>query len=261
MALKQTIMKTRSASEWQKIAFLLAFAVVADVAGFSRFIISAFYSLLTPVRQVFVHLAGTGFSVWQDAQNLPKAAEKIQDLELRLASATVSLAELESLRKENEELRFLLGNTDRGSERSIIASPIVAFARPALAAGAHSGVQPGAVVLSRNVLLGQVTEVSEYESRVVLLSETASQPVLAKTSSGTTGIVVGDGRRVMLTEVSKEQALTVGDSVITAGQPQIEHNLLIGRITRIFNDPVASVQSAIIQQPTTFFETPIVEVR
>jgi cell shape-determining protein MreC len=261
MAVKQKMIRTTSVAEWQKMAFLIAFALVADIAGFSRFITGAFYGAVTPVRQVFVRIAGAGYSVWRDAENLPKAAEKIQDLELRLAGATVSLAELETLRKENEELRFLLENTDRTDERSVIASPIVAFSRPALAVGTARGVQIGAVVLSRNILLGQVTEVSEYESRVVLLSETASQPVLAKTSSGVAGIIVGDGRRVMLTEVSKEQTLAVGDSVMTVGQPQIEQNLLIGRVARVFNEPVASAQSAIIQQPTTFFETPVVEVR
>lgn len=261
MAIKHKTLTVGSTTEWQKIAFVLAFALVADGAGFSRFITGTAYSILTPFRQVFVHIAGISYSVLHGAQNIPRAAEKIQDLELRLAGATVSLAELETLKKENEELRFLLENTDRPYERSVITSPVIAFSRPALAAGSQRGIQTGAVVLSRNILLGQVTEVQEYESRVVLLSDAAAQPVLARTSGGATGIVVGDGRRVMFTEVPKEHILAVGDSVITVGQPQIEHNLLIGRIVRVLNDPVASAQSAIIQQATTFFETPVVEVR
>jgi hypothetical protein len=49
--------------------------------------------------------------------------------------------------------------------------------------------------------------------------------------------------------------------VVTLGQPQIEQNLPIGQIVSVINDPVSSVQSAIIEQPVSFFATPVVEVR
>lgn len=245
---------------WQKALFLFAFAVVADIAGFSHLVVDAFAQTLAPVQMVWVKGMSSLTAVGQSALKLPKAAQRIQDLELRLAEASASLAQLETLKRENEELKFLLNNTDRSSGRTIITAPIIAFARPAIGVGSQAGIQPGAVVLSRSTLLGQVSVVSTYESQVVLLFEKDAPPVLAKTASGVEGLVVGDGRKVLLTQVPKDKVLSVGEQVVTLGQPQIEQNLPIGKISTVINDPTASAQSAILEQPASFFETPIVEV-
>lgn len=249
-----------SLSAWQQAAFLLAFVVVADVAGFSAHITGVFSRIFAPAKAFWASSLSEVYGLGNAVVTLPKAAQRIQDLELRLAAASASLAELETLRRENEELRFLLSNTDRPMGRTIITAPIIAFARPAIAVGSQAGVQVGAVVLSRNTLLGQVSAVTAYESQVVLLSEQDSQPVLAKTESGVEGLIIGDGRKIVLSQVAKESVLTVGERVVTLGQPQIEQNLPIGRIIAVINDPVSSVQSAIIEPFASFFETPIVEV-
>lgn len=247
-------------SLWQQALFLLSFVLVAEVAGFSQPLVSLFSRVAAPVKALWVGSLSAVYGVGQSVVKLPKAAQRIADLELRLAAASASLAELETLRRENEELRFLLDNTDRPMGRTIITAPIIAFARPAIAVGSQAGVRVGAVVLSRNTLLGQVSVVSEYESQVVLLSEQDSAPVLAKTESGVEGLIIGDGRKILLSQVAKESVLKVGERVVTVGQPQIEQNLPIGTVVAVINDPVASVQSAVIEPFASFFETPIVEV-
>lgn len=261
MALKSRLLPAIPVTQWQKLIFLFALALVADISGLAGPLVQSSHRALTPARHWWVQGANRIYSFWNGLQKLPRSVERIQDLERRLAQATVSLGELETLRRENEELRLMLEGTDRPLGRPTITGPIIAFARPALAIGSEEGVREGAVVLSRNTLLGVISAVSAHESQVVLLSESAAPSILARTTSGTTGVVVGDGRRVVFTEVSKEAALAVGDQIITVGQPQIGQNLLIGTVVRVINEPSSSVQSAVIQQAVSFFETPLVEVR
>jgi cell shape-determining protein MreC len=254
-------MMTNSRVKYQKIGIVLLIFLVIDVVGLTPPLTGLINRLLLPVRQVWVVSFNQVFVVWQGVWRLPRSVARIQDLELRLAESSTSLAELESLRRENEELRFLLSSTERLEERTVITSPIIAFARPAVAAGRQDGVTVGSVILSRGILLGQVSAVSEHEAEVVLLMSPEAGPILAKTATGTLGLIRGDGRKILLDEVAKDAPLMVGERVVTAGQPQIEQNQPIGRITSIIDDPTASVKQAVVEQYASFFEVPLVEVR
>ena len=261
MAVIERITSQLKLTLWQKAAFVVACLIVLDLADLTQDVTGVLNRGLVPVRQMWVGALNQVYGGWQNALKLPKSTARIQDLELRLAEASASLAELSTLRRENEELRFLLTNTDRPSGRTVITAPIVAFAQPAIAAGSQAGINVGAVVLSRNTLLGQVTKVGQYESQVTLLLEAGAQPVLAQTESGVKGLVIGDGRKVLFTQVPKESVINVGDRVVTSGQPQIEQDLPIGRIVSVINEPVSSVQTAVIEQYASFFSTSVVEVR
>ncbi|OGJ37209.1 MAG: hypothetical protein A2383_03285 [Candidatus Pacebacteria bacterium RIFOXYB1_FULL_39_46] len=256
-----TIFPQVKLANWQKTVIILGIFLVLDLAGLTPPITTAINRNLLPVKKVWIGGFNQVFGFWKDVEKLPKAIQRIQDLELRLAETSASLAELESLRRENEELKFLLNNTDRIGERVVLTSPIVAFARPAIAAGSAEGVQVGSAVLSRDILLGQVSAVSAHEARIALLSSKDARSVLAKTSLGTMGLIRGDGKKIIFDEVAKTEPLMVGERIITAGQPQIEQNLSIGRITKIIDSPSASVKQAIVEQYVSFFEVPLVEIR
>lgn len=261
MALNIALPTTIKLNLWQKIGLILICLLVTDLTGLSTYLTRATAWTLLPARHVSVWTVSQTLAFWDNLGKLPKAAQRIQDLELRLAAASASLAELETLRRENTELRFLLTNTDRPNERTLIAAPVIAFARPAINLGSQAGAQPGAMVLSRGTLLGQVEKVEAYESTVRLLFEADSQPILARTDSGVQGLLIGDGKKMLLTQVVKDTTLTVGERVVTVGQPQIEQNIPVGRIVRVDNEPVSSVQSAVVEPYVSFFETPLVEVR
>ncbi|NCN45237.1 MAG: hypothetical protein AUK08_01990 [Candidatus Pacebacteria bacterium CG2_30_36_39] len=189
------------------------------------------------------------------------AAAHIQDLESRLADAAASLTELDSLKTENKELRYLLENTDRPQGRTLITRPVVAFAKPAVAGGLDLQLEKNSLILSRETLLGQISEVGNFESQVTLLYEKEATPILAETDTGVQGIVRGDGRKLLFTEVARTANLIVGQRVITVGQPQVEQGILIGKIVAIENNMTASVQTAVIEQYVSFYESPVVEVR
>jgi len=188
--------------------------------------------------------------------------QKLEDLEYRYREASVQLTELEALREENQALRDLLENTNRALGKNLITRPISSFAKPVLAIGSDSGLQPGSLVLGEGNLLGIVEGVSQQQARVLLLKNMLDQGVVAKTESGVKGIVKGDGKNILLTEVASEETLNLRERVVTVGQEGIGPDIFIGRIISFKElDPAKSTQQAILQQDVNFYELSLVEVQ
>jgi cell shape-determining protein MreC len=159
--------------------------------------------------------------------------QKLEDLEYRYRESSVQLTELEALREENQALKRLLENTDRGLEKNLIVRPISSFAKPVLAIGSDSGVQVGSVVLGEGSLLGIIEEFSHQQARVLLLKDMFDQGIVAKTESGARGIVRGDGKNILLIEVASEATLNLRERVLTVGQEGIAADIFIGRIANL----------------------------
>jgi cell shape-determining protein MreC len=187
---------------------------------------------------------------------------KLEDLEYRYREASVQLTELEALREENQALRKLLENSDRVLAKNLITRPISSFAKPVLAIGSDSGLQIGSLVLGEGHLLGVVEELSQQQARVLLLKNMLDQGIVAKTESGVRGIVKGDGKNILLTEVNSEETLNLRERVVTVGQEGIAPDIFIGRIISLKELAAAkSTQEAILQQDVNFYELSLVEVQ
>lgn len=189
-----------------------------------------------------------------------QATQKIQDLELRYNQALAQISELEGLRAENSELRTLIENTDRRLEEVKVVETIVSVAEPTITGGQHVGVEPGDQVVIQGTLVGFVDAVSERVATVRLLSRDDTHPVIVKTESGVEGVLVGNGKNILLTEVSPTDTLVVGQRVETVGQPGIAANRLVGTISKIDKNPTAAVQTALIEQLVEFRSSKIAEV-
>ena len=188
--------------------------------------------------------------------------EKLEDLEYRYREASVQLTELEALREENQALRNLLENSDQVQKKSFITRPISSFAKPVLALGSDSALQVGSVVLGEGNLLGIIEELGKQQARVLLLKDMQTQGVVAKTESGVKGIVKGDGKDILFTEVLSEAELNLRERVVTIGQEGIGPDIFIGRIVSLQEqDPAKSTQTAILQQDVNFYELSLVEVQ
>ena len=195
-------------------------------------------------------------------QELWNLTARLEDLEYRYREAAVKLSALESLEGENQELRRLLENTDRKLESSLISRPIVAFSKPVVALGSQDGVKAGSMVLGQGVLLGIVSEVSTQQAEVLLLKEMMQTGVLAKTETGVEGLVRGDGREILLTQVDSDADLLPGQRVVSLGQEGIRQGVLIGQIATVKEqDPAAATQVAIIEQLFSFYELALVELQ
>ncbi len=186
--------------------------------------------------------------------------QHVQDLELRYAEAVAQLAEIDRLRAENQALRDLLHDTDRTLAKEVIA-PIIGYGKPFIAAGSEKGVGEGNMVLLQNVLIVRIGQVSTNQAEVIVLGHPNSIPVLAKTEHGVTGTIIGDGRRIWLTELPVDADVQIGERVVTVGQSGIAPGIALGKISTIEKKDGAPTQRATIDQLVSFYESQMVEVR
>lgn len=191
-----------------------------------------------------------------------KLTSRLEDLQYRYSEAAAGLIKIKSLEQENQELRKLLENSDRSYRQVVITSPVISFAQSFIAAGSQSGIKPGSAVLYKDTLLGLVDRVEERQSSVLLLSKLSDFYILAETETGVKGIIKGNGREVLFTEIKNDEQIEVGQLVFTSSQLGIEQGLLIGRVARVLMDNQAlAVKTAIIEQLVNFYEANLVEVK
>lgn len=243
--------------------FTIFFIIVlfSDFFGFSEGIRAIGQRLSQPVLAFHSRILTDFFSPYLNFKNSLSAVRKIQDLEIKYSEASAMLGEIDALRLENSELRKLLENTDRKIDKTIIASPVISLARPAIGSGKLDGVVEGSMVIAGQTLVGVVSNVYDSQSEVSLLFNMDSKPVIAKTEKGIQGLVVGDGKRVLLTEIPLDADLEINERVVSMGQKGIVKDVFIGRIQSIESQPNSSSKKAVIEQYVSFYEVAIVEVR
>jgi len=216
--------------------------------------------LAMPFTRLGAEVVRVSSRPWQVARSGYKAHLRIQDLELRYSETLAQVGRLKGLEKENEHLRSLLKVSDSDQGRVVIA-PVVSYGYPGIAAGQSEGVVVGQMVIVNQTLVGRISQVSEHQSRVELIANTLGEGILAKTSSGAVGIIIGNGRQVVFTEVSRDDELRVGEEVITLGQEGIAKDLLVGVISQLKTQASDPVQTAVVDQLVSFYEARLVEVK
>lgn len=203
--------------------------------------------------------------VWQLTQpvgRLPaslRAARRLQELEHEYSQALAQIAQLEAKETENQFLKEMLEVVER-PQAAVISAPISAHGQPSLAVGSNSGVEVGQPVVTAQTLLGVISHAQTHQSQVRLLSEIRTQPILAQTESGVKGLVKGDGRQLLLTELPTEVEIKPGEKIMTVGQAQVRSGIFIGQVQQLLDQPSSPTKTAVIEQLVSFYEVPLVEV-
>lgn len=255
------ISRTNLKKEWIWVGTVIGLLVLAEFVGMDRYLRRVGETVLNPVMIGAERVVAGVAWPWMRLQSLTTAQRRIQDLEFRYAEASAQLGEMNALQKENEALRNLLNTNDIKLEQRFITTPIIAYGKPLIAGGAEEGVREGAMVLVAQTLVGRIGAVSERQSEVELLSRATTAPILARTESGVEGLVRGDDKRVLLTEIPTNVELKVGERVVTQGQEGVAPNIFIGRIASLNTRPESAVQTAVLEQLVSFYQTNVVEVR
>ncbi|MGL6124032.1 MAG: rod shape-determining protein MreC, partial [Shewanella sp.] len=134
------------------------------------------------------------------------------------------LQRFEHLRQENERLRALLGSPVYLDSRKMVAEVLDVASDPfrhyvVLNRGSRSGVFVGQPVVDAQGVVGQVVQVSEMTSRVLLLSDVSHGLPVRITRNDVRLIVNGTGEidEIELRHVPKSTDIRVGDLLVTSG--------------------------------------------
>jgi len=244
------------------IAALLLFLVAAfDLIGFSDPMRSVGERLSLPFLELSIKTINFISTPYLRLRHSFKAAKKVQDLELKYAEASAKLSELEALKKENQALKEMLNNSDRDLSKVVITAPILSLANPAVGVGKNDGILEGQMVLSNDVLLGTIDRTYENYSLLTLLYQQNAKSILAVSETDVQGLVKGDGKQILFTEIPMDAVVEIGEKVVTVGQEGIKKSIFIGRVVAIKSEPSSLVKTAVLDQLISFHEAVLVEVK
>ncbi|MCS6811103.1 MAG: rod shape-determining protein MreC [Tepidimonas sp.] len=160
------------------------------------------------------------------AVDVHRARREAEEARLALAEQADRAGLVEHLAQENRELRALLGLRQRVWPQAQAAEVLHALPdpyRPALVIdrGRTHGLQPGAVVLDGQGVLGQVTRTLPWTSEVTLLVHRQLAVPVLNTRTGERHLAFGTGDAdeplLTLRFVPLGTATAVGDTLVTSG--------------------------------------------
>lgn len=147
-----------------------------------------------------------------------------EDLQAQVLLLKAQLQKLLLLEQENNQLRALLQSSPRSNEKVLVAQLLAVdpdpFAQQVIInKGSKQGVYLGQPVLDGNGVFGQVIQVGEFTSRVLLITDTRSAIPIEDSNSGVRGILVGkgDSTQLALIDMPVTANIKVGDSLVTSG--------------------------------------------
>ncbi|OUR73331.1 rod shape-determining protein MreC [Methylophaga sp. 41_12_T18] len=167
---------------------------------------------------------------------------------------SVRIQKLQALERENMRLRKLLGSSFRLQERVVVAELLMIDLDPfsqqvVIDKGKRSGVFEGQPVLDATGVMGQVTEVTPFSSRVVLLTDPGHAIPVQINRNGLRAVATGRGLGgvLQLEHLPHNADIREGDLLVTSG--------LGGRFPAGY--PVGTVSSINLPQGKAFAEVTV----
>lgn len=242
-------------------AGMVAASLFLEWFGLWQVLVSPVVAVLQHAQQFLLGLALVALMPIVMFQNSWQSYQTIVSLESQLIESTNQLARLQGVEAENEALRQALQAQPANQDISrFLARPSTNFGQPQIALQQADQVEVGQAVIANQVLLGKIERVDQLAARVRLL-QYISQPILARTITGADGILIGDGRRIIFSEVPLTQPIEPDSQIVSVAQPGIPADLVIGSIGQEITQPADAVRSFIVTQPLSWYEAAVVEIR
>jgi len=165
------------------------------------------------------------------------------------------LQRFEHLRQENDRLRALLGSPVHMDSKKVVAEVMEVASDPyhqyvVLNHGAISGVFVGQPVVDAQGVVGQVVEVNELTSRVLLISDATHGIPVRVTRNDVRLVVKGTGvlDELELSYVSKSTDIRVGDLLVSSGLgKRFPEGYPVARVMSVVKDDGQSYASVTAQ--------------
>jgi rod shape-determining protein MreC len=166
---------------------------------------------------------------WAYTSDLFDAKSENEKLRAQVEALRQELIQEETAARENQRLRALLAYIDgptfprgyTGVTTRVVARPPSPYNQEVLvAAGSSSGIRVNDPVVTEDGLVGLITNVTSNGAQVTLLSDQSSAVSAVVLESGAAGIIrhgPSDASALTLDRVGKDELVSPGDLVITAG--------------------------------------------
>lgn len=193
---------------------------------------------------------GNTFSAFADIANL---RTRNSDLSQELAALKVENTKLKKLETENIQLREQLAAPSEGL-LSVAVAKRVGFGGLGsksillIDKGSSDSVKKGDLAVFKNILLGEVIEVTPKLTSIRLLSDPSTR-VPVTTASGTEGLLRGlFGSEMEISDVLQEDGLQKGELVFASGKNGFPTGLVVGQINKVKKIEREFFKSATVDQ-------------
>lgn len=218
----------------QRFAFLLLLAAAAALLALGRVespwagkLRAGLLDAIAPVAHA-LSLPGRAVSDWfGSVKDTAQLQRQNAELKAEIESLKLRLTALDELARENAEFRKLLGvqihDEGRHIAARVIADPGGPYVRSVLVrAGHRDGVRKGRAVITAQGLVGRVTEVGEFTSRVMLITDLNARTAVIIGNTGERAIMTGANADLpRLLHLGRTGAIAPGDKVVTSGHDGI----------------------------------------
>lgn len=245
-----------------------SFLVILNPRNFFSPFRQVFFALIYPFQKtayIFSRKTGDLLIFLGSISELREENEKL--LRENNAFAAKS-AEVESTKKENEELREQLKLLPR--EKFDLESGFVIGQDPQslgswimIDKGDTTGVKKGMpVIVSSGILIGRVEDVFLSSSRVNLLTSPTSSVNVEDTETSARGVIRGAfGLGLVMDMVSQTEVLKEDDQIVTSGLGgSVPKGLLIGKIEKIMSSGDGLYQQAVVSPRVRYTKLDVVSV-
>lgn len=202
---------------------LLLLVAILDPSGFNA-LKGAALDATTPVARGGRSVVGFFTGIGDTIGNYFMAGSQNAHLKAELAASRRKLIEAQAVDYDNRRLKALLGlarseSDELAAGRVVGSSFDTAHRLATLSIGASSGVAPGLPVRSADGLIGRVIETGRWASRVLLLTDGASNVPVRLVRDGTPAIATGrgDGGIDLKTLEVGRNPFRKGDIFVTSG--------------------------------------------
>jgi rod shape-determining protein MreC len=228
------------------LAIVSALLLVVDLN--SRLLSPLRAFLATIVSPIYV-IADSPYRVSRSASATLSTREALINENEELRKRNFELAQVTqqfvALREENARLRELLGSRQRLDSKVLVAELIGIVPSPTtfqveIDKGSSSGVFVGQAVIDADGLFGQVVEVAQFSSRVMLLVDAAHAVPVQVNRNDFRSIAAGTGRmdRLELEYVPITADIRVGDILVSSGLGgHFPRGYPVGEVTSVVTDP------------------------
>lgn len=216
--------------------------------------------ILTPVQKAFTYSANGVKNFFGYFSNVGKLKEENKKLSEENEELNNRLKQSESIQKENDELRRLIGLKDGNPELDLEAAEVIArdpsnwYNTVTVNKGTADGIAINQPVISKGKsLIGRVVDVGSTWAKVITVIDPEHGAGAEILRSGNFGIVEGDGAlaadgNCRLSLISKNSDIIAGDTIATSGLGGIyPKGLIIGTILEIQPDIQGISQYAVVK--------------
>jgi rod shape-determining protein MreC len=209
---------------------------------------SAIGTVVSPLRYV----AQSPYRIGDEVGDVVATRQMLLERNALLEQQVLELSNISlrflNLKQENQHLRELLGSQSRLPDAVLIAElvgvvPTVNTYQIIIDKGLNAGAKIGQAVIDSEGLFGQIVEVDQLTSRVLLITDTSHAVPVQINRNGVRSIAAGTGRmdRLELENVPISADIVQGDLVETSGLGgRFPQGYPVGFVDAMVVEPTAS---------------------